>query len=405
MAGIAVLGWAIGHFSGNDSALYPVGLLLAALAAGGVVIAAASPGLVSWLLSWAPLRWIGLRSYAIYLWHWPVIALTTAVLGSQTASGWVWGLETAIAIGLAAASWRWIEQPILRDGFRATLRSGYQAVTGLPAAARRSPVAALPAVGLLAAVTVTFTAGYGVLNPPAASGLSQQISHGIAISQASQTQPATPPTAPASRQSPQTRASHAASRHSGTRRPAGQPVASSPSSAAPTPSGPTAVHGSEVTAIGDSVMLACASQLSTALPGIYINAQVSRQVEAGLTLVAQLAARGELRRVVVFGLGTNGTFSRSEVRSLIALIGPHRTLVLVNTYVPKPWQDPDNQVIEIAAQAHPHVVLANWYATISGQFSLLYPDEVHPQPPGARLYTHMLVKAVQDAAARLSPPA
>ena len=418
VAGIAVLGWAIGHFSGDDSALYPGGLLLAALAAAGIVIAAASPGLVSWLLSWAPLRWIGLRSYAIYLWHWPVIALTAAVLGNQPTSGWVWGLETAVAIGLAAASWRWIEEPILRNGFRATLRSCYRVVAGLPAAARRSPVAALPAIGLLAAVTVTGTAGYGVLNPPGASGLARQISHGIEISQASQTQPAVPPTAAAG-QAPDTHAPHPGSRHSGAsgqrgsvrqapgQRTAGQLPASPPSTAAPgagPPAAPSAAaaHGSEVTAIGDSVMLACASQLTAALPGIYINAQVSRQVEAGLSLVAQLAARGQLRRVVVFALGTNGMFSRSQVRDLMALIGPQRTLVLVNTYVPKPWQDPDNQVIATAAGAHPHVVLANWHAAISGRTSLLYPDEVHPQPPGARLYTGVVVSAIQDATARLS---
>ena len=80
LAGLALLGWAMGHYPGDDRALYPAGLLIAALAAGAVVLAAASPGLVSWVLGLPPLRWIGVRSYGIYLWHWPVIALTTASL-------------------------------------------------------------------------------------------------------------------------------------------------------------------------------------------------------------------------------------------------------------------------------------------------------------------------------------
>ena len=132
LAGIAVLAWAMGHFAGTDRVLYPAGLLIAALAAGGVVLAAASPGLVSWVLSRSVLRWIGVRSYGIYLWHWPVIALATAAFPEQRPAGWILLPEAALSIGLAAASWRWVEEPIIRDGFRAT-------VAGPVPAGRRIP--------------------------------------------------------------------------------------------------------------------------------------------------------------------------------------------------------------------------------------------------------------------------
>ncbi len=155
--------------------------------------------------------------------------------------------------------------------------------------------------------------------------------------------------------------------------------------------------GSDVFAVGDSVMLASAVQLASALPGISIDAQVSRQVSVGLSIVARRAAAGTLRPVVVFALGTNGTFTSQQMRQLVRAVGPHRDLVLVNTYEARSWEVGVNRVIAAAARRYPNVVMANWFATIEHRTSLLWPDEVHPQPSGARLYARMVAAAVQAA--------
>jgi len=145
-------------------------------------------------------------------------------------------------------------------------------------------------------------------------------------------------------------------------------------------------------------MLASAQQLHSALPGIYIDAQVSRQMAAGLAEVSSLAAEGLLRRVVIVGLGTNGTVTSGQIRDLLAEVGPSRKLVLVNTYEARPWEHADNSVIGAAARRYPNVVLANWHATIADRTSLLWGDGVHPRPPGARLYAKMVADAVQATA-------
>ena len=129
LTGIAVLAWAMSRYSGGDGALYPAGLLIAALGAVGLVVAAASPGVIAGLLSWAPLRWAGVRSYGIYLWHWPVITIATAITGPRPEAPWLRAAEAATAITLAAACWKWIEEPILRNGLRATVHARYRAVT------------------------------------------------------------------------------------------------------------------------------------------------------------------------------------------------------------------------------------------------------------------------------------
>ena len=378
MAGLALLAWAVGHFPGADPAVYPAGLIVAALAAAALVLAAAAPGTVGSLLSLPPLRWLGVRSYGIYLWHWPVIAIAVAVTGQRTGNVWLWIVEAAVAIGLAAASWRWIETPILHNGFRATYRTCQRALTESVKTARRSPLQAMPVVATVAAATVACTAGYGVLRPPQSdlSGLIQQVAQGEKVSAATQSSQARGKAAAYARPTP------------------GQ--APTPA-ATPSPSGPgpRKIRGRQVTAIGDSVMLASAAQLHAALPGIYIDAQVSRQMSAGLMEIQRLATDGLLRRVVIVGLGTNGTVTRGQIRQLLAEIGPRRKLVLVNTYEVRPWEHEVNGVIAAAAHNYANVVLANWRTTIAHRTDLLWGDGVHPRPPGARLYAKVVAAAVQ----------
>ncbi len=389
LAGLALLGWAMGHYRGGDRALYPAGLLVAALAAGAVVLAAASPGLVAWTLSLPPLRWIGVRSYGIYLWHWPVIALTTGWLArSQARPGpLIWLAEAAAAVGLAAASWRWIEEPIIRDGFRATTHARLDTLTRSLRVVHRMPAQIFPAAGVLAAVAVTFTAGYGVLHARSSSGLAEQISQGVRVTRHDLAQPtggAQPPaTTPAAATAPAT-----------TPATTGTPGATLPRD-----------PGGQVTAIGDSVLLASAPQVQNALPGISIDAQVSRQVSAGLGVVAELARTGRLRHILVFALGTNGSFTAAQLHQLLATIGPDRDLVLVNTYEARPWEAADNRLIATAARRYPNVFLANWFATIEHRTGLLWPDGVHPRPSGARLYARTVATAVRSALASDVPVA
>jgi hypothetical protein len=173
--------------------------------------------------------------------------------------------------------------------------------------------------------------------------------------------------------------------------------------ARPGPSAPTSalssarqkIQGSDVTAIGDSVMSASTMALAEALPGIYIDAKPDRQMPAGLSIVRQLAASGKLRPVVVIGLGTNYIVTASQLQQLVQIIGPHRKLVLVNTYVPDGWSKQVNATDALFISQHPNVVLADWYDTIKNRLDLLWPDQVHPIIPGTLVYARMIDKAVQ----------
>jgi peptidoglycan/LPS O-acetylase OafA/YrhL/CubicO group peptidase (beta-lactamase class C family) len=94
--------------------LYRGGFLLTAVGTAIVIVAAIHPRarLVPAILSWRTLRWIGLRSYGIYLWHWPIFMVTRPYQDVQF-DGWpLLLLRFSLVLGLAALSYRFVELPI-----------------------------------------------------------------------------------------------------------------------------------------------------------------------------------------------------------------------------------------------------------------------------------------------------
>ena len=231
-------------------------------------------------------------------------------------------------------------------------------------------------------LAVACAAGYGILSSSGRPALPQQTGAGAKASAATQS---------ASGAAGRDAAPHSA--HPLESSSAAPRVATKPGNATMT----LPVTGWMITAVGDSVMLAAAPQLQAALPGIYIDAAVSRQMNAGLAEVRMIAGAGGLRRVVLVGLGTNGTVTASQINWLRAVIGPDRWLVLVNTYAARPWEQEVNAAIARAARRDPRVLMVDWFSAIANRTSLLRLDQVRPRPSGASLYARV-VKAVVETA-------
>jgi peptidoglycan/LPS O-acetylase OafA/YrhL len=150
LVGIAVLIWRTDQYS---PFLYQGGMVLLSLATVLVVAAATHPASrVGVALGWGPLRWLGVRSYGIYLWHAPVIVLTTPNpnRGVELPRA---ALQVAASVVLAAISWRFIEEPIRHGALArvwATARVGRWRPRALPGRARLALSTAL--LGLTLAV-------------------------------------------------------------------------------------------------------------------------------------------------------------------------------------------------------------------------------------------------------------
>lgn len=146
-----------------------------------------------------------------------------------------------------------------------------------------------------------------------------------------------------------------------------------------------------LSALGDSVMLAAADLLAERFPGATIDAAVGRTVPEALVILRRWAADGELGDVVLIHIGNNGPFSVEEFEEMVDLVGPDRTLILINLAVPRDWEGPNNEVIASGAARHGGIPVVNWHAAAESHPGLLWDDGVHLRPVGAEFYTDLVV--------------
>ena len=118
IVGIALILGAV--FAFDTSTAFPGIAALAPCIGTALVIQAGRsdvlPTFVSRVLSQKPLVFVGLISYSLYLWHWPILALSRSWLGTAHLSV-EWALYSVlISFALAIVSWRIIERPFRVKG-------------------------------------------------------------------------------------------------------------------------------------------------------------------------------------------------------------------------------------------------------------------------------------------------
>ena len=149
ITGLVIIGVLIWRTSEYSPFLYRGGMVLLSAGTALTVGAAASPASrLGVVLGIRPLRWVGVRSYGIYLWHYPIIVLTTPPDGRDSlARG---ALQVAAAFGVAALSWRFVEEPVRHGAIGRWLAQARSAGWRLGAAGRRTRLTVVASVGVVA---------------------------------------------------------------------------------------------------------------------------------------------------------------------------------------------------------------------------------------------------------------
>ncbi|REK68257.1 MAG: acyltransferase [Brevibacillus sp.] len=124
--GLIVLLVMINAVNEYDDWLYQVGFLIVSFVTAGVIAVLAHPASrLGKILACRPLTWIGKRSYSLYIWHYPVIVLSSPTVNTEKPGFTHILLQLIMSVALAALSYKYVEEPIRRGNVRNLVRKRY----------------------------------------------------------------------------------------------------------------------------------------------------------------------------------------------------------------------------------------------------------------------------------------
>lgn len=405
-----VLGWMIWHTNEYQPFLYRGGMVLIAIITALLIATLAHPASrLAIVLGCKPLRWLGKRSYGLYLWHFPVITLSTSQVSTTEPSIIKSIVQVAVSLLLAELSWRYVEQPIRYNGFR-SLRLKYRLQHMTSRAWLHSAVIVVVFVLASTAISHLITTDQEetavaqnagnqaqVITPAPKNISSHPATTDHTHSESSNTEDSTDPSKADStattEDSPESKQPTTETSKTGTEEKKSNATHKEPAKTTEIDT----ISGKGISAIGDSVMLDVAPYLSEAMPGIVIDGKIGRQLTEASGVVQQLSRNGQLGHKVILELGTNGSFTKEQLDDLLADLKSDsvKKIIVVNTRVPRPWESVVNQALSDAAAEDSRITIIDWYSASAGQDSYFAPDGVHLNPSGARAYAALVVKALK----------
>ncbi|HEX2741065.1 MAG TPA: acyltransferase family protein [Rubrobacter sp.] len=422
IVGLVALGglvWFCLHLGEFQSFLYRGGFALVALTTAAAIMAAVHPHtrIGARLLGSAPLRWVGVRSYSIYLWHWPVFMVTRPELDVPIEGLPLLALRLTATVALAHLSYRYIETPVRRgDLGRAwrTLRSA------------RGPLrwhlrlqwagVVLPILASCALLGVAVTQAKPPEKPDYLASMKavhtvEQSPHSSSISEIDS--PSSDKPQEDNSKTPEKSArgngesrDEMKSEKSAESKARGDRPDKESNDAGAAPSvraektakddrdgrraGASEYTGS-VSAIGDSVMLGAVGRLQKDMQGLtVVDAEVGLQVYTAIDILEARSVSGQLGQVVIVHLGNNGTFTKKQFDEIMQILSGVDRVVFVNVKVPRAWEEPNNEVIAEGVQRYPNAVLVDWHSASASQPGIFYSDGFHLRPKGQRIYADLI---------------
>lgn len=323
-----------------------------------------------------PLKYLGTRSYGLYLWHWPILIIAGALYPTAVDSALYWvrsALCVLITLLICELSYRFLETPVRKRGFRKAFSHP------------QAPIwqRLIQVVAVLLALALTGVTGLAIAQAPAKSQTQIAIEKAQKLEkEETKKKPSPKPTTTTSEPEPT---------------PVDDRLVLSENLDTTNPS------GEEITAIGDSIITAGSGGFDKAMPGINFLAKPNRQWGIASEIISEGLAAGEIRRTVVISYGTNaGVYDPQLVHQAIKQLGPDRMILLVNLYSPSTFVPESNQILADIANQYANVKLIDWNQAVSQHPEWLHVDQTHPNITGAVKMGELIRKNIDEMSAELT---
>lgn len=358
--------------NGTGAFMYRGGLFLASVLSAIVIAALVCPGgILAHLASFQPLVWVGVRSYGIYLWHYPILLLISPYNTPSAAPWWLDIVGLVIILLVSAASYTFVENPIRHKAigkFVTQLRSG---TTDIKTWLRKFRIQ----TGTVTTALLVFCVGFfAVPYTSAIEGADLLRDSNAQISGVN------------------------ASDLAGNEENAEENGSTEDS----TETKPTTDENNmllydasklSVLWVGDSISVRAIPYFTETFPRGTIDAQVNRWYDAGIEVYRSYSNQDVVGSVVVLALGTNGPIDDTMIDQMMELVGSQRHVIMINNAGLVDWIWSNNQVIANAAARYNNVTVVDWYS-LSASGIYFEPDGTHLNEEGAQYYIQIVADVI-----------
>ena len=321
----------------SNPAMYKIAFPLAGIFGAAIIASIVHPASrFAPVLQNKVLLWIGERSYAIYLWHWVIFQVTRPTVDLAGQAWALYSLRILIVFALADISLRYVELPIRRGVIQYWIK-GRKYRTKRERNRQTSLLSATTVVVVIIAAVISVRAISIASDARTALEKSLSVDTSTVV--------------------------------------------------------PTEKDGLWVT--GDSVILGIRSVLEENQPISLVNARIGRQAPELLEVLIQDQPQA-LDSPIIFNLGNNNALSREQVEQIFEVVKAQPQIIVVNTAVPRPWRDGNNQIISEVAAKYPQAYVVDWNAISEGHPEYFAPDGVHLVPAGVNAYVSAILEKLQS---------
>lgn len=332
--------------------LYRGGFLLVAIL--GIIIIISSGKqhtIMAKLLSFKPVVFIGKISYSLYLWHFPILVLTTPVSEIGNPNNFYVILRVILTFIVAIISYVFVETPIRKLGFKNYVSIIYKKIV-IKSKKTKKIVASI-------AVVVSLLFVMGILGK-SVPYLSTAFVKEVESNKESQFVNKGENNKDNNQNQDNKKAENKDDKNDNNN---------------------TEKKYSSVVVIGDSLTVDIGEKFQEIYPGAVIDGKIGRQLYVAVDEAKGYSQYNNENSAIIFQLGTNGPFTESQIEDLLKVFDK-ADIYFVNIKVPRAWEKTVNTALQEAKEKHSNVNIIDWYSVANSGKDLFEPDRVHLNQTG-----------------------